>query len=150
MADDEKAILHILRDQEAAIGRGDAEAAISALAADVVTYDLPPPLEYHGTGTPAVDGLREWFATWEDGVTVEMKDPQVLINGDLAVAFGLARMRAASRRVSARSTNGTVARSCFAVAMASGRSATSIVHSPCGWTEAELPQQIWYRERHAG
>ena len=43
MADDEKEILRILRAQEAAIGRGDAEAAISPLAADVVTYDLPPP-----------------------------------------------------------------------------------------------------------
>ena len=92
MADDEKDILRIVRDQEAAIGRGDAEAAISALAADVVTYDLPPPLEYRGAGTRAVDGLREWFATWEDGVMVEMKDPQVVINGDLAVAFGLALM----------------------------------------------------------
>jgi len=99
MADDEKDILRILRDQEAAIGRGDAEAAISALAADVVTYDLPPPLEYRGAGTPAVDGLREWFATWEDGVTVEMKAPQVIINGDLAVAFGLARMRGIKKGV---------------------------------------------------
>jgi ketosteroid isomerase-like protein len=93
MADDQTEILRIVRDQEAAIGRGDAEAAISARADDVVTYDIPPPLAYCGAGMPAVAGLREWFATWEDGVTVEMKDPQVIISGDLAVVFGLSRMQ---------------------------------------------------------
>ena len=56
-------------------------------------YDIPPPLEYRGTGTQAVDGLREWFSTWESGVTVEMEDPKVVIDGDLAVVFGLSRMR---------------------------------------------------------
>jgi ketosteroid isomerase-like protein len=93
MKDDEGGILQLLRDQEVAIGRGDADAAISALADDVVTYDLPPPLEYRGAGAPAVEGLRKWFTTWENGVTVEMKDPQVVMDGDLAVVFGLSRMQ---------------------------------------------------------
>jgi ketosteroid isomerase-like protein len=48
---------------------------------------------------PAVDGLREWFATWENGVMVEMKDPQVIIDSDLAVAFGLVRMRGIKKGV---------------------------------------------------
>ncbi|MBO1908175.1 nuclear transport factor 2 family protein [Microvirga sp. 3-52] len=99
MSDDEGRILQVLRDQETAIGRGDAEAAISALADDVVTYDLPPPLEYRGAGTPAVEGLPEWFTTWQDGVTVELKDPQVVKDGDLAVVFGLARMRGIKKDV---------------------------------------------------
>jgi ketosteroid isomerase-like protein len=92
MADDEKDILRILRGHEAAIGRGDAEVAVAHQADDVVIYDIPPPLAYRG-GAPAVEGLREWFATWEDGVTVEMKDPQVVTDGDLGVVFGLSRMR---------------------------------------------------------
>jgi ketosteroid isomerase-like protein len=98
MSDDEGRILQVLRDQEAAIGRGDAEAAISGLA-DVVTYDLPPPLEYRGAGTPAVEGLQEWFTTWQDGVTVELKDPQVVKDGDLAMVFGLARMGGIKKEV---------------------------------------------------
>ena len=52
MTDDKGQILQLLRDQEAAIRRGDADMAISILAEEVVTFDLPPPLEHRGSGAP--------------------------------------------------------------------------------------------------
>lgn len=90
---DEQEILTLLREQEAAVGRGDAAGAIAALADDVVCYDLPPPLEYRGDAARDEEGLDRWFATWEDGVAVELADPVVLVERDLAVVFGLTRMR---------------------------------------------------------
>lgn len=91
--DDRDAILRLLRDQDEATARGDAAGVVGPMAADVVSYDLPPPLENRGAGPEAVEGLNQWFATWEDGVTVRFRNPAVLVDGDLAVAFGLSRMQ---------------------------------------------------------
>ena len=86
MTDEKGHILRLLRDQEAAIRRGDADMAISILAEDVVTYDRRRRSNIAGAVHPA-DALRDWFATWKDGVAVEMKGPQLIVEGDLAVAF---------------------------------------------------------------
>jgi ketosteroid isomerase-like protein len=93
MADDIKEILGVLREQEKATASGDAASVVSPMAADIVTYDLPPPLEYRGAGEPAADGLRAWFATWRGPVKVELRDPTVMVDGNLAVVFGLSHMR---------------------------------------------------------
>jgi ketosteroid isomerase-like protein len=86
-------ILTLLRAQEEAIIRGDAAGAVAPLADHLVTYDMPPPLEYRGAGAPMVEGLEQWFATWDGSVSVELSDPTVFVDGDLAVVFGLSRMR---------------------------------------------------------
>lgn len=94
MPDDAKTeILALLRAQEAAVARGDAKAVIAPLDDDLVTYDLPAPLEYRGAGEPYAEGLDQWFATWDGPVTVELADPTVIVEGDLAVVFGLSRMQ---------------------------------------------------------
>lgn len=94
MTTDPKAeVLALLRAQEAANARSDAEAVVAPQATDIVAYDLPTPLEYRGAGAEAVDGLNQWFATWEGGVTTELSDPTVIVEGDLAVVFGLSHMR---------------------------------------------------------
>ncbi len=93
MRDDQQLILAVLRDQEAATARGDAAGAVAPLSDYAVVYDLPPPLEYRGTAARDTVGLEQWFATWRDGVTVELTNPTVLVEGDLAVVFGLSRMR---------------------------------------------------------
>lgn len=92
MADSERqAVLAVLRGQEDANARGDAAAVLAPIAEDGVAYELPPPLEYRGKGD--VKGIEGWFATWDGSVTVELENPTVLIDGDLAVVFGLSRMR---------------------------------------------------------
>ena len=88
----EKEVLSVIRAQEEAIARGDARATVDAMDADAVVFDLPPPLVYRGEKARAIEGINAWFATWRDGVTVHMAEPQFMIDGDLAVAFGLSRM----------------------------------------------------------
>lgn len=90
---DHSEVLQLLRNQEQAIARGDAAGVISALDRRIVFYDLPPPLEIRAPEATDPTALEQWFASWEDGVTVEMPDPQILIDGDLAVVFGLSRMQ---------------------------------------------------------
>lgn len=91
--DDRQQILALLREQEAANARADASGVIAPLANNLVTFDLPPPLANGYDETLFTAGLERWFATWEGPVTVELADPEVLVDGDLAVVFGLSRMR---------------------------------------------------------
>jgi ketosteroid isomerase-like protein len=86
-------ILALLKAQDEATARGDAAAVVAAGAPDIVRYDLPPPLEYRGDREGDIAGHEEWFATWDRPVTTEFANPTVLIDGDLAVAFGLNRIR---------------------------------------------------------
>lgn len=86
-------ILALLRAQEKATARGDAAGVVAPLADDLVTYDMPPPLEYRGAGAPMIEGLEQWFATWDGPVTAELSAPTIIVEGDLAVVFGLSRMR---------------------------------------------------------
>ncbi|WP_419694090.1 YybH family protein [Mesorhizobium muleiense] len=51
-----------------------------------------PPLAYRAEQARDIEGINAWFETWRNGVTVHMADPQLMIDGDLAVAFGLSRM----------------------------------------------------------
>ena len=90
---DEREILALLRAQEDATARGDAAGVIAPLADDVVNYDLPPPLEYRGAAARDADGLNQWFDTWDGPVTVELADPTIIVDGNLAVVFGHSRMR---------------------------------------------------------
>ena len=85
----EKEVLSVIRGQEDATAKGDARANVDVMDADVVVFDLPPPLVYRGEQARDIEGINAWFATWRHGVTVHMADPQLIIDGDLAVAFGL-------------------------------------------------------------
>jgi ketosteroid isomerase-like protein len=88
----EAAVLSVIRAQEGATSKGNARANVDALSADAVVFDLQPPLIYQGDQARDIEALEAWFATWRDGVTVHLADPQIIIDGDLAVAFGLSRM----------------------------------------------------------
>ena len=90
---DTETILSVLRAQEAATARSDTAGVLAAFAEDVVLYDLPPPLETRGSAADGARNLDAWFATWENGVTVELAAPTMLVDGDLAVVFALSRMR---------------------------------------------------------
>jgi ketosteroid isomerase-like protein len=88
----EKEVLSVIRGQEDATAKGDARSNVDAMDPDVVVFDLSPPLAYRGEQARDIEGINAWFATWRNGVTVHMADPQLMIDGDLAVAFGLSRM----------------------------------------------------------
>jgi uncharacterized protein (TIGR02246 family) len=90
---DQDDVLRVIREQEAATARGDAAGIVAAMAEDVVTFDLPPPLQSRGDDARNVEGLEGWFGTWETGVTVTLDAPEVIVSGDLAVVWGLSRMQ---------------------------------------------------------
>ena len=85
-------IMSVIRAQEDATARGDAQAIVEAMSDEVVLFDLPPPLVYRGEQARDVDEIDRWLATWRDGVSVHLADPQILAEGDMAVVFGLSRM----------------------------------------------------------
>ena len=85
-------VLSVIRGQEQATANGDAQGVVQALGADVALFDLPPPLVYRGEQARNIEIVKGWLATWRDGVTVHLADPQVVVEGDLAVVFGLSRM----------------------------------------------------------
>ena len=86
-------ILKLIRQQEAATARGDAAGVLAAMSGDSVTYDFDPPLAKDADPDRGREALERWFATWENGVSVKLRDPRVLVDGDLAVVFGLSLMR---------------------------------------------------------
>lgn len=94
MADtDEQVILQLLNERDTANQRRDAAAVLAPLDNHYVAYDFPPPLQSVGDGTRDTKALDAWFDTWEGPVTIELVQPTVLVDGDLAVVFGLGRLR---------------------------------------------------------
>jgi ketosteroid isomerase-like protein len=65
---------------------------VAPVAEEAILFDLPPPLQYGGDPQRLARGLQDWFATWDGPVTVEMAEPTVLVDGNLAVVFALSRM----------------------------------------------------------
>ena len=76
-----------------ALANANVEAVVEPLARDAVVYDLQPPLALVGADARDVDGLRSWLKTWVSPPMVELRDPQILLDSDLAVVYGLNRMR---------------------------------------------------------
>ena len=89
----ESEIRNLLKAREQAIASGDAAGALAALASDVVVFDLAPPLQYEGAQARDNSALERWFDTWNGAVTVSLEAPTIVIDGDLAVVFGLQHMR---------------------------------------------------------
>jgi ketosteroid isomerase-like protein len=90
---DEKVIRKLIEARNAAICDGDAARALEAVAEDVTSYDLRPPLVHQGAAARDRWALEQWLATWDGPVAVELCDPTVAVDGDLAVAFGLGHMQ---------------------------------------------------------
>ena len=93
--DDKHRILDLVAQRNAAIARGDAAAIVAPLSDDVVAYTLAPPLAYSGAEARDAKAIEAWLATWDAPPRVELRDPTVLLDGDLAVVFGFAAMRGA-------------------------------------------------------
>jgi ketosteroid isomerase-like protein len=90
---DEDSILEMIDARNDAIRAGDAARALAPLAKDATAYELQPPLAYEGEAARDLAGLEAWFDTWDGPVAIEMPDPTISVDGDLAFAYGLCRMR---------------------------------------------------------
>ena len=94
---DADAIRALLAARDAAIGAEDAEAAVATTETGAVTYDLAPPLACVHDRAAAVATLDDWLATWAGPITSELNKPDIIVSGDLAVAFGFTRLRGTSK-----------------------------------------------------
>jgi ketosteroid isomerase-like protein len=94
---DDKAIREMIEARNEAIRARDAKRALEHLAPKAVVYDLRPPLEFRDADARNERDLEEWFATWDGPVTVELRDPTVAVDGDLAFVYGLGHMRGRKR-----------------------------------------------------
>lgn len=68
----------------------DADAIVEAYAPDAVIYDLAPPLGRRGMNR---DSIVAWLASWEGPIQIDARDVNLSIDGNLAFASGLNRMR---------------------------------------------------------
>ena len=94
---DEATIVALIEARNAAAHAGEIGRALAPLSDDVVAYDLQPPLRFTGAAARDADGMAQWLATWDGPVRIEMPEPTVAIDGDLAFAYGLSRMRGTKR-----------------------------------------------------
>jgi PhnB protein len=61
----------------------------AAYNADATIFNLAPPLARHGID-PAEK--QAWFDTWAGPITIEPRDFQITVSGDIAFAYGYMRL----------------------------------------------------------
>ena len=117
-----------------AIRAKDVNGVMSHYAADIVTFDLAPPLQYVGAEVLRKN-LQEWFATFRGPVGYEMRDLSITASDD--VAFCHSRNRISGTRTTAKKrTSGCVRPFATARLMASGWSRMSMHRCLSTWMAA--------------
>jgi len=87
---DDVEIRRLIAARQQAHQRHDAATIVAGYAADAVRYDLAPPLAHIGIDRSELDA---WLATWHGPIVIDTPDLEIDVDGSLAVARGLARMR---------------------------------------------------------
>jgi PhnB protein len=86
----EAQVRRVIEDWSAAFRARDLERLWSHYAPEIRSFDLAPPLEHR---SELRDELAAGFATWDGPLGFELRDLAVSASGDLAFAYGLARLR---------------------------------------------------------
>ena len=68
----------------------DIDRLMSLYSADIIYFDVVPPLQYSGSAAVR-DNFQRWFDSWEGAIGVEVRDLIILASGDIAVAHLLHR-----------------------------------------------------------
>jgi ketosteroid isomerase-like protein len=74
----------------AAIRAKDIDGVMSIFAADVVSYDLAPPLQ-HGGGEVFKEHWRALFGAYEGAIDYEIRDLHIGVSNDVAFTYSLNR-----------------------------------------------------------
>lgn len=90
---DRSAILEVIDKMAKARYDKDPLAVADAYTRDAAIFSLAPPLVHYGID---VAETQAWFDSWEGPVTIEPRDFQITVEGD--VAFGYGYMRMAGRK----------------------------------------------------
>src|SRR3712207_4867067 len=75
----------------------DIERLMALYAADVVYFDVVPPLQFVGSAALR-DRFLRWFDGWRGGIDIEVRDLTITVIGDLAVAHWFSRASGPLRR----------------------------------------------------
>lgn len=90
----EAEIRELMDDWVKAVRAKDVNRLMSHYAADIVTFDLAPPLQY--TGADALKkSLEEWFPTFRGPVGYEIRDLNITAGDDIAFCRSLNRISGA-------------------------------------------------------
>lgn len=100
-ARDENQIRELIESWTKALRHKDVAGVMSHYAADVVAFDLAPPLEHRGEAIRR--GLAEWFPTFEGPIGYEIRDLSVTTGNDVAFSHSLNRLT--GKRTSGETTD---------------------------------------------
>jgi PhnB protein len=89
---DKAEIRALLEERIVALRDKDADLALSGYAADVVSFDLAPPLRHVGAQVLDKAAIESWFSTWRGPIGWEIRDLDIAAEGGLAFAHALNRM----------------------------------------------------------
>jgi predicted dithiol-disulfide oxidoreductase (DUF899 family)/ketosteroid isomerase-like protein len=90
-ANDEARVRELIADWVAAVRVKDVDRVVAHYAADVVSFDLAPPLQYAGTEALR-KSLAEWFATFQGLIGYDVHDLIITAGGDVAFCRSLNRI----------------------------------------------------------
>lgn len=82
----------LLDDRARLIRDRDAKGALSFYAADIVNFDLAPPLAYRGPEATDPAELQQWFDTWDGPINLAFDQLEIRASGDVGFAFGFMHM----------------------------------------------------------
>ena len=136
MANDEDAICDLLDAFTRALYNKDAAGAIAPFADDVVAFDLAPPLQLGPDVMRDAAHLEEWFATWNGPIVSEPAERTIVVDGDVAYAYGLQRMTG-TKTDGEEVDFGSVPPPAFAAMTVAGGLPTCIILCPSRWTVAK-------------
>jgi len=91
MTSDIEQIRAVVKDVEGAMETRDATRLVARYTADVVQFDLAPPLRHVG---PDAEGVAKWFTGFDGPVGYEVTDLEITAGEDVAFCHGLNRMSA--------------------------------------------------------
>ena len=92
MSDDERAIRRLIADRAAAMRQGDAHTIASQYASGATVFTLNPPLRQPADGLRSEPALRAWLEEKGGRVGSEVRDLEVVADGDVAFVHYLERM----------------------------------------------------------
>ena len=91
MANQEAQIRDLIDRWVTALRAKNADELLSCYAADVVSFDLAPPLQYVGTAALR-KSLAEWFSTFRGPIGYEMRDLSITAGDDVGFCRSLNRL----------------------------------------------------------
>lgn len=92
MNNDEVKIKNLLAEHAEAIHGKNVSEALKLYDAQVISYDVAPPLFLSSQDVLNPENTREWFDSWVGNIGYDLRDLTVKVTDESAVAFGLVHL----------------------------------------------------------